>query len=294
MAAAGCGSVARSLQGAAACVRRRRPHAGNGQSKTSYDYGNDCDLRAGLSLHRPRTPAEDRQGGHGARHVRRAVDAVRPAGRRRRPGRRAGRTSGLDVRDSRLSDRGHGDRGADRRLRRLRGRHTPHRRARQATAPVAAGARRLFHVGRAGQHDHRDRHGHPAACARSRPRRTLALRLGDRHRGQQRRRLVAHRRRDDHHALDERQRDGMASDAESAPALPRLYGHTRTAGLARSAGHFSRPGCCCGRARRKTDRDGGCPDAPQRAHLCRRKRQEPGPRQGGRRGTCGGGSCSAA
>mgnify|MGYP002296675593 CR=1 FL=1 len=71
---------------------------------------------------------------------------------------------------------------------------------------MAAGIHHLLHVGGAGQHDHHDHHGDAPAEDHRRPEGALDLRQPDRHRGQQRRRLVTDRRRDDDHAVDAGQR----------------------------------------------------------------------------------------
>ena len=83
----------------------------------------------------------------------------------------------------------------------------------------------FFHVGGAGQHDHDDHHGNAAAANHCGSEGALDFRQPDRHRGQQRRCVVAHRRRDDDHALDARQRHCGGPDGNALRAVHRIGNH---------------------------------------------------------------------
>ena len=153
------------------------------------------------------------------------MDGFQPVGTRQQHQPRDGRPSGRHVRNLGFPDRSHDHRRSDRHARRLQRHHRPHYHSQQAQADVAAGHHHVFHVGGAGQHDHDDHHGNAAAANHCGSEGALDFRQPDRHRGQQRRRMVAHRRRDDDHALDARQRHCGGPDGNAFRAVHRIGNH---------------------------------------------------------------------
>lgn len=154
------------------------------------------------------------------------MDGIESAGQRRPDRHATDRATRRYERNTLLPDRRHDHRRTDRPARRIPRHHRPHQNPQQTQTALVAIDHHLLYVRRAGQHDHDDHYDHAAAAYDQRTERTMDLRQRYRHRGQQRRCLFAHRRRNDHHALDAGQRHLGPARGQTVPPGPGIGNHS--------------------------------------------------------------------